>query len=101
MNFSAQRSLRSLSKGAQSFLALSAFPAPDQEDAVRRNFRVTLELLSPQKIKHRFLKIRRLRCTGEVQKKIVPFGAMGSDRSLNFCGNVRPYRERIFNRQGV
>src|ERR1700732_2576231 len=87
--------------GFQAYLVLSPFPAPHQEDAVRRNFRVTLELLSTQKIKHRFLKIRRQRCTGEVQKKVEPFGAMGSDRNLNFCGNVRPYRERIFNRQRV
>ena len=46
--------------------ALPSFPAPHKQHTIRRDFSVTLQLLSSQKIKDRFLKNRRLRCTGEV-----------------------------------
>jgi hypothetical protein len=46
--------------------ALSAFLTPHKEHAIRRDFSVTLELLSSQEIKDRLLKNRRLRCTGEI-----------------------------------
>ena len=77
------------------------FLAPDEANAVRGHFRVTLEFLAFQKFKGWFFKGHRLRFIREVQKKAEPFGPIGSYHRLNLRRNICPRREWVFNREGI